>query len=166
MKISIDNIDAFIFDFDGVMTNNLVNVDQNGNESVSCNREDGLAFNVLNKLKINSFILSSETNLVVQMRADKLKVPALQGVDDKAKAIKKLVDENSFNIDKLFYVGNDLNDYYAMKLCGFSACPADSHQKIKKISTFTLKVNGGDGVIRNLLEDIFNIDFIQILFDS
>ena len=67
---------------------------------------------------------------------------------------------------RIFYVGNDLNDYYAMKLCGFSACPADSHQKIKNISTFTLKVNGGDGVIRNLLEDIFNIDFIQILFDK
>ena len=50
MKVSIDKIDAFIFDFDGVMTNNLVFIDQEGNESVSCSRADGLAFDVLHKL--------------------------------------------------------------------------------------------------------------------
>ena len=50
MKISIDKIDAFVFDFDGVMTNNLVYLDQDGKESVRCSRADGLAFDVLHKL--------------------------------------------------------------------------------------------------------------------
>ncbi len=57
MKISLDNVDAFIFDFDGVMTDNFVYINQNGEESVRCNRADGLAFNVLHKLKKPSFIL-------------------------------------------------------------------------------------------------------------
>ena len=41
MKISLDNIDVFVFDFDGVLTNNLVQLDENGKESVSCSRADG-----------------------------------------------------------------------------------------------------------------------------
>ena len=50
--ILLDDIDAIVFDFDGVLTNNIVYVDQNGKETVSCSRADGLAFDVLHKLSI------------------------------------------------------------------------------------------------------------------
>ena len=59
MKISLDNIDAFVFDFDGVLTNNLVQIDENGKESVCCSRADGLAFDVMRKLEKPSYILST-----------------------------------------------------------------------------------------------------------
>ena len=163
MKILIDKIDAFVFDFDGVMTNNLVYLDQDGRESVSCSRADGLAFDVLRKLNKPAFILSTEKNPVVAMRATKLKIIAIQGVSDKVKAIKELANNNSYNLKNILYVGNDLNDYHVMKLCGFSVCPADSHSKIKELSDITLKTKGGDGVIRDLLENIFSINFIKIL---
>jgi len=166
MKFSIDKIDAFVFDFDGVMTNNSVFIDQDGKESVSCSRADGLAFDVLRKLNKPAFILSTEKNPVVAMRANKLKILAIQGVHDKVDAIKELANNNSYNLKNICYVGNDLNDYYVMKLCGFSACPADSHSKIKELSKFTLKTNGGEGVVRDLLEDVFNIDFIKTLYEN
>ena len=166
MKISIDKIDAFVFDFDGVMTNNKVYLDQDGKEIVSCHRSDGLAFDVLRKLSKPSFIVSTEKNRVVTMRANKLKILAIQGVNNKVKAIKELAINYNYNLKNIFYVGNDLNDYYAMKICGFSACPADSHSKIKDLSDITLKTNGGEGVIRCLLEDFFNINILKILYDS
>jgi len=164
MIISLDNIDAFVFDFDGVLTNNLVQIDENGKESVSCSRADGLAFDVLRKLKKTSFILSTEKNSVVEIRAKKIKIPVIQGVDDKVKAIKELADKNNFSLDNVLYVGNDLNDYLVMQLCGYSACPADSHSKIKGISTVLLRASGGNGVVRELLEEVLNIDFIKILY--
>jgi 3-deoxy-D-manno-octulosonate 8-phosphate phosphatase (KDO 8-P phosphatase) len=163
MKISIDKIDAFVFDFDGVMTNNLVYVDQDGRESVSCSRADGLAFDVLRKLNKPAFILSTERNPVVAMRASKLGILAIQDVPDKVKAIKELANNNRYNLKNILYVGNDLNDYYVMKLCGYSVCPADSHYKIKELSDITLKTKGGDGVVRDLLENVFSINFIKIL---
>ena len=49
--MTLDNIDVFVFDFDGVLTNNLVNINQSGEESVVCSRSDGLAFDVLRKIK-------------------------------------------------------------------------------------------------------------------
>ena len=164
--MTLEDIDAFIFDFDGVLTNNLVHLDQNGKESVSCSRADGLAFDVLRKLDKPAFILSTENNPVVTMRAKKLKVPVVQGVDDKVEAIKKLVNKNNYNLKNILYVGNDLNDYLVMQLCGYTACPADSHPKIKEISDVVLKTNGGNGVVRELLEDVTGLDFIKILYQT
>ena len=165
-EILLNNIDAFIFDFDGVLTNNLVYLDQNGKESVSCSRADGLAFDVLRKLDKPAFILSTENNPVVTMRAKKLKVPVVQGVADKVEAIKKLVNKNNYNLKNILYVGNDLNDYLVMQLCGYTACPADSHPKIKEISGNILTSKGGNGVVRELLEGVLSLDFIKTLYQQ
>ena len=162
--MTLDEIDAFVFDFDGVLTNNLVQIDENGKESVSCSRADGLAFDVLRKLNKPAYILSTEKNLVVKARAKKLNIPAIQGVVDKVETIKKLAADNNYSLKNILYVGNDLNDYLAMQLCGYSACPADSHSKIKSVSSIILSTNGGDGIVRELLEESLNLDFIKILY--
>jgi 3-deoxy-D-manno-octulosonate 8-phosphate phosphatase (KDO 8-P phosphatase) len=166
LEISINDIEAFVFDFDGVMTNNLVHLDQNGSEWVSCNRADGLAFDALRKLQKPAFILSTEKNAVVTERAKKLKIMALQGIDDKVKGIKELALKEGFNLKNVLYVGNDLNDFNAMKLCGYSACPSDSHQSIKLISSIVLRAKGGSGVVRELLEDAIGLDLIKILYNK
>ena len=159
-----DKISAFIFDFDGVLTDNIVFIDQNGIESVACSRADGLAFDVLRRLKKQSYILSTEKNQVVEARANKLKIPVIQGINNKVNALKELKNKEGIDFKSALYMGNDLNDYQAMRLCGISVCPADSHPKIKEISNIVLKTNGGNGVVRELLEDILNLDFVKILY--
>jgi len=163
-KFTISEIDLFVFDFDGVLTDNFVYLDQDGHESVRCSRADGLAFDVLKKLNKSVYILSTEKNTVVSARAEKLKVPVLQGIKNKEEALRSLASNLGYQFDKILYVGNDLNDFKVMNICGLSACPANSHEKIKKISTVILKTNGGNGVIRELLEDMLGLDFIKILY--
>ena len=63
-------------------------------------------------------------------------------------------------------MGNDLNDYLAMKVCGYTACPIDSHPKIKEISKYILTTKGGNGVVREVLEQVLNLDFIKILYSK
>ena len=162
--MNINEIDALVFDFDGVLTDNKVYVDQNGKESVCCSRSDGLAFDVLRKLKIPTYILSTETNIVVTQRAKKLKIPVIQGASNKLETLSKLCKEEHYDINKVLFIGNDLNDYQVMKACGYSACPSDSHPKIKQISSHVLSSAGGEGVARELLEEVFNLDFIKILY--
>ena len=162
--MNIDDIAAFVFDFDGVLTNNRVYLNQDGIETVACSRADGLAFDVLRKLNKPAFILSTEKNSVVTMRAKKLKIKAIQGISNKVTALLSLIETNCLNIEEVLYVGNDLNDYRVMQLCGFTACPADSHEKIKEISTFILKSNGGNGVVRELIEQVMDIDIVEIMY--
>ena len=164
MLVSIDLIDALVFDFDGVLTNNLVHVDDKGNEWVTCNRSDGLAFDALRKLNKPTFFLSTEKNLVVSARANKLRVRALIGFDDKVAGLNQIIDKGGFEFKRIFYVGNDLNDYRAMKMCGYGACPSDSHPAIKRISTHILEKKGGDGVARELLESILGLDLLEVLY--
>jgi len=164
--ISLDVIDLFVFDFDGVLTNNLVYVNQKGVESVACSRADGLAFDVLRELVKPAYILSTEKNQIVTARANKLKIPALQGVNNKVEALKKIACKEGVNLKNILYVGNDLNDYLVMQLCGYAICPADSHPKIKDISNIVLKANGGNGIVRELLEDALGLDFIKILYQT
>ena len=160
----LDDIDALVFDFDGVLTNNLVYLNQEGVESVACSRADGLAFDVLRKLNKPAYILSTEKNSVVSARAKKLKIPVLQGIENKLVGIQEIIKKENCLIENVFYVGNDLNDYRVMSLCGMTGCPADSHDKIKQISDFIFKKNGGHGIVRELLEDILDLDFIEILY--
>ena len=166
INITIDNVDAFVFDFDGVLTNNFVYLDQDGKEFVCCSRSDGLAFDLLKKLKKPAYILSTEKNPVVTARANKLKILAIQGVSDKLESIDNLVQQEGYDLDKIMYVGNDINDYRAMQNCGYTVCPSDSHEKIKKIATIVLQAEGGNGVARELIENVFQLDLIKILYGN
>lgn len=156
-------LEAIIFDFDGVLTDNQVYVGQNGEEWVRCNRGDGLGFDILKNTHLKLFILSSETNPVVSQRGDKLKIPVYQGTKNKKSVLESLAREEKFELSQTLFVGNDINDFYAMKACGFSACPADSHRKILKIATFPLKCRGGKGVVREIIENILNIDLMKYI---
>ena len=126
-KVKLDEIDVFVFDFDGVLTDNKVYLDKSGKEFV------------LRLLKKPCFILSTETNPVVRARANKLKVKCFQGVKNKLTGLKEIIKKLNFDQKKVFFVGNDINDYHVMEFCGFSACPQDSHKKIKDIATFKCK---------------------------
>lgn len=165
-KFLLSDIQVFVFDFDGVLTDNLVHIDSNGIEFVSCNRSDGLAFDVIKKLKKPVYILSSEKNSVVTARAKKLNVSAIHGVADKVEALMNLSKKESFDFKKILYVGNDLNDYHVMQLCGYSACPSDSHEKIRSLANIVLNSKGGRGVVRELLEDVLHIDFLKVLYSN
>ena len=81
--MNLKKIQAVVFDFDGVFTNNRVIVREDGNESVICNRSDGLGIERLRKLNIPMVIISTEQNPVVSMRAKKLKLPEKHGVKNK-----------------------------------------------------------------------------------
>ena len=113
----------------------------------------------------NNKIISTEKNPVVKKRAMKLKTEVIQGSNDKEKAVRELCSKNNYQLENLLYVGNDLNDYNVMKICGYAICPADSHSKIKKISDIKLKSNGGYGIVRDLLEDVLNLNVNKILYE-
>lgn len=148
-------LELIIYDFDGVMTDNRVAVDQNGVETVRVNRSDGLAIAELKKKDIPQMIVSTETNQVVQKRAEKLGIPVSHSVDDKQEFISKYLHAQGINPENVVYVGNDINDLATMKMVGMPIAPADAHKEIKKIAKFTTNARGGEGVVRELL-DIIN----------
>jgi 3-deoxy-D-manno-octulosonate 8-phosphate phosphatase (KDO 8-P phosphatase) len=139
-----------LFDFDGVLTDNHVWVAENGAETVCCNRADGLGFNLLRAAGIACVIVSTETNPVVTHRARKLGVPVVQSVTDKGEAVRKICRERGVDLDRVAFVGNDLNDLPAMTVTGISLCPSDAAREVREICTYVLKAKGGQGVVREI----------------
>ena len=152
--IDLSNIKLIVYDFDGVMTDNKVYVDQKGNETVKVNRSDGLGVSEIKKLGIHQIIISTEKNPVVSKRANKIGINCLQDIGNKKNALEENCKKNNFDLNQVIYVGNDINDKEAMEIAGITICPADAHESIKNISDYILKTKGGNGVIRELLEII------------
>jgi len=161
-KININDIQAIFFDFDGVLTNNKVYLNQDGLEMVRCSRSDGLAFDILRQIKKPVYIVSTESNPIVSVRAKKLKVPVVQSINDKLSEVKRICKNENYNSDAVLFFGNDINDYSVMNYCGYSVCPHDSHEKIKEIATVICQKNGGDGVVMELISEILEIDYVNI----
>jgi N-acylneuraminate cytidylyltransferase len=149
---------AIVFDFDGVLTDDRVYIDQDGRETVCCSRRDGIGFDILRGTGIKLFIISTETNPVVTRRAEKLCVPAVQGSKNKAESLRQLADRDGFDLKKTLFVGNDVNDLSSIRLCGFSACPSDAHPAVKAAVTYVLQTAGGQGVTREIVEHLIGID--------
>lgn len=150
--LAADNIRLIVYDFDGVMTDNRVYVDQNGTEQVSVNRSDGLAISAMRRQGIPQIILSTETNPVVRKRAEKLGIPVIHGVENKKATLDAYLGEHHLDYEHVVYVGNDVNDLEVMKVVAFPVAPSDAQAEVKGVAKITTKARGGEGVIRELYD--------------
>ena len=162
--MDFSKLKLIVLDFDGVLTNNKVLLNNKGEEFVSCSRADGIAFDALKVLKVQTIILSTEKNKVVSSRAKKLQVECIQGIENKKDKLMELIKKYKLDKDEILYVGNDINDISAMSLCELTFCPSDSHEAVKNIAKVVLRTKGGEGVIREILETHFKLDLYKILY--
>ena len=145
---------AVVFDFDGVMTNNKVIISESGDESVVCDRGDGLGIEILKDADLMMLILSKERNSVVRRRARKLNLEVIHGCDNKITALKKWLDKNSIDASECAYIGNDLNDVECLKFVGLAITPSDAHQSAKHFAHWILLASGGNGAVREFADAI------------
>lgn len=148
-------ISYLMLDFDGVLTDNRVWVDQDGKESIASSRSDSLGLEILrHKTGINVFVLSRETNPVVSARCKKLNIPVLQSVKDKKEALTRFMSENKVSAEAIIYMGNDTNDLPIIDLVGYFVAPADSHPEVLRQADMVLSRPGGHGALRELCDMI------------
>ena len=153
-KINLQDISLIVYDFDGVMTDNTVILSEDGKESVTVNRSDGMAVAIFREMGIRQLILTREKNDIVSARARKLDLPVLKGIEQKASILRRYCRENKIALKRTVFIGNELNDVDAMRIVGFALCPQDAYAEAKVAAKFILPVNGGKGVVRELLNHI------------
>ena len=144
-------IDLIICDFDGVITDNRVWVDQDGRESVAAYRSDSIRVKDLRAAGIEVMILSSELNRVVEARARKMGVEAIHGIgiDDKGRVMREVLAQKNIKAENVIYVGNDLNDLPCFEVAGWSVAVADAYPEVIRAADHVLSRPGGHGALRN-----------------
>ena len=147
-------IDLIICDFDGVITDNRVWVDQDGTEMVAAYRSDSVRVRELRAIGIEVMILSSEPNRVVEARARKMGVEAIHGIalDDKGRVMRDVLEQKNVSAENVIYVGNDINDLPCFEVAGWSVAVADAFPAVLQAADYVLHKAGGHGALRELCD--------------
>ncbi len=143
-------VELVVLDFDGVLTDDRVWVDQDGHESVAALRADGVGVTRLKESGVTVIVLSAEPNPVVAARCRKLGVEAIQGISDKGTVLAQLLSERGVPSERVVYLGNDVNDLPCFPLVGWSVAVADAHPDVLLKADFRLAKSGGHGAVREL----------------
>ena len=106
-------------------------------------------------------IVSTEKNPVVSMRAQKLGIECRQGIDDKADCIRQACDEASVPLERIAFVGNDINDISALRIAGLAIVVADAYPEAKDYADFCLSKPGGYGAVRELCDMVWHAKTAQ-----
>ena len=160
---NLAKIQLVILDVDGTMTDGGIYYDNEGHEFKKFNAKDGLGIVQTQEAGVDFMMLTGRKSIIVEKRANELKVKYLfQGIRDKAEFLEKFMNENNIPNMAVAYIGDDLNDYDAMKLAGITACPADAADEIREISNFVLTRNGGCGAVREFTDMILHARQINI----
>ncbi|HEY59403.1 MAG TPA: N-acylneuraminate cytidylyltransferase [Anaerolineae bacterium] len=148
-----DKVALLVLDFDGVLTDDRVWVDQNGREMVAVSRSDGLGLELLRKqTEIEVIVISKERNPVVAARCKKLGLQFYQGIDNKSSILDEMLKEKKIDPQQIIYLGNDINDISCFDLVGFAVAPIDAHPEVSKLADLVLQKPGGLGAVRELCD--------------
>jgi N-acylneuraminate cytidylyltransferase len=147
-----DTVDLVVFDFDGVMTDDRVYVNQDGVEMVAANRRDGMGVTLLQKAGMKMIVLSSEKNPVVQARCKKLNLPVIQGIEEKSSVLRKYLADNKIDPNHVVYVGNDINDLPCFPEVACALAVADAHPSALRQADIILSNKGGQGAVREVCD--------------
>jgi N-acylneuraminate cytidylyltransferase len=151
------HIQLVVFDFDGVMTDNTVWIDERRDETVRCDRGDGWGIARLNDAKVPMMVLSTEEHPVVAARCAKLRLPCVQGCGDKAAKLAALLAERGIDPTDVIYVGNDVNDLACLRMVGMPVAVGDAHPEVKAASKLVLTKKGGRGAVREFCDLLLEV---------
>ena len=150
------SVRAIAFDFDGVFTDNRVFVNEQGQESVACNRSDGFGVGLLRKAGIHMTIISMEQNPVVIARAKKLGLDVVHGCDDKLPVFRQWMQSIGTTVEDTLFMGNDINDLECMEYVRTSVAPSDALPLVLRRASIVTERPGGHGAVRELVDAILS----------
>lgn len=154
LQAALARVRLVVFDFDGVFTDNTVYVSQDGTESVRCWRGDGLGLARVKEAGVETAVLSTETNPVVEARSRKLAIRCIQGCGDKLAALKTLAGQLHVALSDVAFIGNDINDLACLSAVGLPIVVQDAHPDVLDAAALRTSAPGGRGAVREVCDRI------------
>ncbi len=151
-------IEVFIFDIDGVMTNNKVLVMENGELLRSMDVRDGYAIRKAIEAGYQIAVISGGKSEGVRKRLESLGITDIYlGRLDKLDVFKELMSIYDWNAQKVLYMGDDIPDYSVMCRVGLPTCPRDAVPEIIQIALYVSPFFGGSGCVRDVIEKVMRL---------
>ena len=157
-KELLPQINTFIFDVDGVLTDGNIAVFENGDLVRKMNVKDGYALKCAVDAGFRVCIISGGSSEGVRIRLEKLGITDIYlGAHTKIEQYQELKGKYKFKPENVLYMGDDIPDYPVMKKIGLACCPQDAVPEIKQIATYISDKKGGFGCVRDVIQQVLKV---------
>ena len=149
----LKQIRLLALDVDGVLTDGTIYVGSDGEMFKGFNAKDGMGISYAIRSGLKVCLITGRESEIVRKRAAELGITCvLEGVKDKAEALRRLAAAEKLELEEIAYIGDDLNDLAPMAICGFACAPADAADAVLEGCDLELLNDGGKGAVREAID--------------
>jgi len=154
----LEQINTFVFDVDGVLTDGTVLVTEEGYLLRKMNTRDGQGIKTALDLGFRVAIITKGTSDGVRKRFETLGVMHIYDkVQDKNVALSDLVLKLSISPHNILYMGDDLPDLAVIMNVGVFTCPKDAAVDVLEKAHYISPNYGGQGCVRDIIEKVLRL---------
>ncbi len=152
-------INTFIFDVDGVLTDGYLLITEEGEMLRRMNVLDGYAMKRATTEGYNIFIITGGTSKGVVKRLERLGIREVHyGINNKLEVFNRLIEQYNLDEGKVLYMGDDVADYSVMRRVGIASCPQTAVKEIIDVATYISPKRGGEGCVRDVIEKVMRLN--------
>lgn len=156
-------IEYFFADVDGTLTDGTVFYSSTGELLKKFNLRDGTGYFLLRQTGIKTGIITTEESPIVAKRVEKLKIDEyIFGTGKKLESIKSFVRNNNISLDRIAFIGDEINDLRLLRECGLSFAVADADHRLIQMCDIVCNKKGGEGAFREAVERFLNLRGLDI----
>lgn len=146
-------IKLLICDVDGVFSDGLIYMGNQGEEMKTFHTHDGYGVKSLMNAGIEIAIITGRKSQIVENRMRALGINLIyQGQDDKVKAYKDICSKINVLPESTGYIGDDLIDWPVMEKVALKVCVADGHPLLARRANYVTHIKGGHGAVREVCD--------------
>ena len=143
-----------ITDFDGIVTDNCVYINEDFSMSRKLNFKDVMGFSILRKNGYEIAIISGEKNSAIETMAKKFKIDEIhQNIRNKIEVLKMIIEKYNLSQEEYVYLGDDINDLECLKFAKYKISVPHAVDKVKKVDNIQItQSQAGDGAFREVAD--------------
>lgn len=152
-------IELFVFDVDGVLTDGTINIDDDGRETKKFHVRDGYAMKLWTRCGLKIAIITGRTGQALLHRTRSLGIDdamVIQGSRDKSASLDELIERTGIDASRIAFMGDDWPDLPALKRVGLPVAPADAEPEARALCALVTTRNGGRGAAREAIARVLS----------
>ncbi len=156
-KQKLNNIRAFIFDLDGVLTDGKIYFMEK-EITRALYSKDGYALQYAIKMGFSVYIITGGYSEDLKKRLLELGIKEVYlRSSNKLQVYSELKEKYNLSNEEVLYMGDDIPDLPVLQIAGVSACPQDACNDVKMNVHYQSPFMGGKGCVRDVIEQTLRV---------
>lgn len=149
-----NTIKWIITDFDGIITDNCVYINDDYTTTRRLNYQDIIGFNNLKKKGIEISIISGERNPAIALLTEKFSLKEVhQKIHDKIDVLKSILEKYKLSQEEYVYLGDDINDLECLNWAKYKITVPHAVTKVKQVPNIQITEHeSGWGAFREVAD--------------